>query len=89
MHIGSYTNYVDCLLRMDLSMPRMGGIDAMKALIKRYDEQSAAQSASEEKGETVRCSEVRRPIVIALTASGTREDFEKCREGMMKIFVRG
>ncbi|KAJ3150512.1 hypothetical protein HDU86_006390 [Geranomyces michiganensis] len=59
------------LILMDLAMPNMGGIEAAKALAERWN------NAHEQYGHR------KPPIVIALTASGTAEDFEQCREAGM------
>ncbi|KAJ3174529.1 hypothetical protein HDU87_007121 [Geranomyces variabilis] len=59
------------LILMDLAMPNMGGIEAAKALGERWNK--AHQHDAQR----------RPPIVIALTASGTAEDFERCREAGM------
>ncbi|KAI8588247.1 hypothetical protein BDZ88DRAFT_422472 [Geranomyces variabilis] len=59
------------LILMDLAMPNMGGIEAAKALGERWNNANPHDAQR------------RPPIVIALTASGTAEDFERCREAGM------
>ncbi|TPX66246.1 hypothetical protein SpCBS45565_g04600 [Spizellomyces sp. 'palustris'] len=53
------------LILMDLSMPRMGGLETMKELVKRSH------------------SGFSLPIVIALTASGTADDYDACQQAGM------
>ncbi|KND04185.1 uncharacterized protein SPPG_01619 [Spizellomyces punctatus DAOM BR117] len=53
------------LILMDLSMPRMGGLETMNQLVKRSH------------------SGYSLPIVIALTASGTEDDYEACQQAGM------
>ncbi|KAJ3009931.1 hypothetical protein HKX48_007666 [Thoreauomyces humboldtii] len=62
------------LILMDLSMPNMGGIEAMHELRKRWEDVKTDADHPEHR---------RPPVVIALTASGTPEDFERCREAGM------
>ncbi|KAI8821137.1 uncharacterized protein EV422DRAFT_55318 [Fimicolochytrium jonesii] len=109
------------LILMDLSMPKMGGIEAMQELIKRWDEEEeqirrqlesdqeefgavppspmspplantslprSSSRASTMSGQEVQTGAFpRRPVVIALTASGTAADFEKCRDVGMQDWL--